>query len=162
MSAQIKNAAGRAFPRWHHDSPERSARRTYSVMQRHQQLIKPNPNPFLRFPQRVWVLSTSVPKVTNEFNGEVLVKVIRRKFGNDCDCETFTSRQLAKHAETDEELWLALDGRLDIPRIGTLLREIKGKNLKIQNADGTIDNCCIEAVDYERHVASWKVSPSRG
>jgi hypothetical protein len=88
---------------------------------------------------------------------EVLVKIIRRKFGS---YETFTSRQLSECAETDEELRAALGDHLD--NIGTLLREIKKQgNLKIRNADGTVDNCCVEAVDYGRHVASWKVSPTR-
>ena len=74
-------------------------------------------------------------------NDEVLVGIIRRAFGG----ETFTSRQLAKHAETNDALLSALGGRLGILRIGMTLRGIK----------------CIEAVDYERHVASWKVSPSQ-
>jgi hypothetical protein len=92
-------------------------------------------------------------------NTEVLFNVIRRKFRSG---ETFLSRQLEKDAETDEELRAALGDNLD--DIGTLLREIrKAGNLKIRNADGTIDDCCIEVDDYERHVASWtiKVSPSR-
>ena len=88
------------------------------------------------------VTITKTVKPTNESNSDVLVKVIRRKFG----IETFTSRELSECAETDEELRLALGGRLGISRIGTMLRDIKS----------------IEVVDYERHIASWRVGPSRG
>jgi hypothetical protein len=89
----------------------------------------------------VTVSDNKASKTDKASKTEVLKNVIRRKFG----IETFTSRQLSECAATDEELRLALGGQLDIPRIGTMLRDIKG----------------IEAVDYERHVASWKVSPSR-
>ena len=83
-----------------------------------------------------------IPTVTitkTKSNNEVLVEIIRSKFG----VTTFTSRQLAEHAATDHELRAAL-GSMDAFRIGLKLRGIKS----------------IEAVHYERHLASWKVGPS--
>jgi hypothetical protein len=155
--ANQKSSPENFLPRFHHDHPERRARRVQSAMQRRWQPIKRNPF-HASVSVHIWGHKTSLsdghtitfrcyPNVTitktpaNESNSDVLVKVIRRKFG----IETFTSRELSERAETDEELRLALGGRLGISRIGTMLRDIKS----------------IEVVDYERHIASWRVGPSR-
>jgi len=88
------------------------------------------------------IIFSNIPTVTvakAKSNDDALVEIIRKTFG----LETFTSRQLAKHAETDNALLLALGGKLGNRSIGTKLRDIKS----------------IQPVAYGRHIASWKAKP---
>jgi hypothetical protein len=126
------------LPRWHHDHPERTARRKQSVILKRWHLTKRN-----SFPFRIMTpYPPIVVRTTYKLDAPALIEAIIKHFGIR---HAFSSRELA-----EMDLALLGDMRSNPRRIGSALSEITGTSFS---------GYLIERIDDDRDGAVWWVVP---